>query len=734
MTFQAFSTKNKPLRHAFRIALKDGTVPGIIGTLLLSGIIISSTLAVYSNPNHADDIIYMIIRDMGSPEPVLFIVALISIIQALFSFQMLYQRGSANFYFSAGLNRSQLFTARFAAGMSWLSLAVFLSMVGSAAANLTKSVYAATQTGLIIGNTLIVGFGFLLTALIVYTVTALVCALSGTLAETLVYSILALFLPTFIFLGLNGQMIKFLWGNAHDVQDIWSYNLPDNLVISLAGFNPLLFFDPYVSAYGSRIAGQAAPVVPTWGPVLGWILITAILVWLARKFFIGRKVENTGLRGTCKPLGFVLLFPLIYVLCSIPLYIASGLSPITIATAIASGFGLSAAAFVGLSFPLRLIDRPVWKGVLIYPVYLAMIGAIVVILLTGGLGYANYQPRFDDIVRMSISYKGMPNMIIRGSYSSVSGFVDKNNNMNLVLEDAEDIKTALILHRQLIEQGDTQPGEFISNDTLVEYTLQNGTKVSRFYRTDSSDILGSMLSLDQTKAFRDLFKGYMNRTNPEPDNLDQYYHNVTSPLSNGVLYLGTPLSDQVVLINDDLSAKIRQALADDMENQSIEERYRPSVSESFILYFYANTIYQNDSGGSTYPQSPDIEYFDSGFLSRIYIDQSCPKTLEILSEITMKPEDKEIESIQIIGPYWDMLINTDNRDLASCFSSSYLRLSKLDTRMTISDPDRIDELFRLSRGFYFAGDKGYLIIAYFQDSEMSVTRYIPRIQLPEWAK
>lgn len=29
MTLQAFSMKNKPLRHAFRIALKDGMVPGI---------------------------------------------------------------------------------------------------------------------------------------------------------------------------------------------------------------------------------------------------------------------------------------------------------------------------------------------------------------------------------------------------------------------------------------------------------------------------------------------------------------------------------------------------------------------------------------------------------------------------------------------------------------------------------------------------------------------------------
>lgn len=742
MTLQVFSMKNKPARHAFRIAMKEGMVPGVIGALLLTAMITALAFAQFNNEYVREKVIFYL-GTVGFLEPTFIFIVLLAFVQALFSFQLLYQRGAANFYFGTGLNRNQLFATRFAAGMTWLSIAVCLAMASGAAVNLTQSVFATTHTRLILGNTLIIGFGLLLSALIAYTVTALVCALAGTLVETLVYGLLALLLPTFISLGLNGQMTAFLWGNAHDVQDIWEYDLPGNLVTSLAGFNPLFFFDANLAAYGYRISGYTSPDEPAWGPVLGWIFFTAVLLWLARKFFIGRKVEKTGLRGTCKPLGFILILPLIYAAGSIPLYIASGHSPIPLPTALAIGIGLSAAAFFGLAIPLRLIDRPVWKGLLAYPAYLAIIGATIALLLVGGLGYVGYQPDAADVTRVSISYKGIPNLVLRNSYGDAGGFINSNYNMHITLEDPEDIKTALTLHRRLIDQGGAQPGKSITNYTLVEYTLKNGKKTSRFYPKATSDVLESMLSLDQTKAFRELFKGVMNGMDPKSDNSGQSYLDIYSPFSHGTLYLATPLSDQIVLIDETLSEKIRQSLWEDVETQSLEERYKPTEPESYILYFIADNMHQEDAGESPSPQTIGIDDFDSKFLSRIYIDQSYSKTLSLLSGTTEKPDTKEIESIQIIGPYWDILMGTNYRDLASCFSAtlinaesvdSRIRQAKLNPGMTISDTGRIDELFRASRGFYFAGDKGYLILVQFRGGKICTTRYIPQAVMPEWAK
>ena len=88
-------------------------------------------------------------------------------------------------------------------------------------------------------------------------------------------------------------------------------------------------------------------------------------------------------------------------------------------------------------------------------------------------------------------------------------------------------------------------------------------------------------------------------------------------------------------------------------------------------------------------------------------------------------------------------MNVDHQDLEACFSSnpenpetvdSMLKQAKITPGVTTYDPKRIDELFKASRGFYFAGDNGYLILIKLHGSNTCLKRYIPRAELPEWAK
>ncbi len=65
---------------------------------------------------------------------------------------------------------------------------------------------------------------------------------------------------------------------------------------------------------------------------------------------------------------------------------------------------------------------------------------------------------------------------------------------------------------------------------------------------------------------------------------------------------------------------------------------------------------------------------------------------------------------------------------------SMLKQAKITPGVTTYDPNRIDELFKASRGFYFAGDNGYLILIKLHGSKTYLKRYIPRAELPEWAK
>ncbi len=95
-----------------------------------------------------------------------------------------------------------------------------------------------------------------------------------------------------------------------------------------------------------------------------------------------------------------------------------------------------------------------------------------------------------------------------------------------------------------------------------------------------------MLSLDDTMAFQELFRGYMNGIDPKAENPEQPCLDASSPFSQGVLYLTSPLSDRLVLLDKEFALRVRRTLAEDVANQSIEDRYKPSVPENFTLYFY----------------------------------------------------------------------------------------------------------------------------------------------------
>ena len=65
MTLPVFSMKNKPLRHAFRVALKEGMILGMISTLLFSGMLVFTIAALFANnPSRTSKIIFY----MGSME------------------------------------------------------------------------------------------------------------------------------------------------------------------------------------------------------------------------------------------------------------------------------------------------------------------------------------------------------------------------------------------------------------------------------------------------------------------------------------------------------------------------------------------------------------------------------------------------------------------------------------------------------------------------------------------
>jgi hypothetical protein len=573
-------SKTNPSRHAFAIALREGAVIGALGALLLALVVIAPVFSYYTDLYGGDQVVYEVVYAYGQSYynfayPVL--AALLGFVQALFSFRLLTNRCTSNTYFGLGLSRRQLFDARFAAGVFWLGAAVLAAMGGGAAVNLFHSDHA----GLILSRAAYLGAGLLTSALVAYALTALVCTQVGTLAEAVVYGPLALLLPTLLITGLSNQMHVFLRGfpYGYDLRynSISHFNLPGTLSSELTAFNPLFFFRPFFEKYAVYIVGTeryaSGAEALTWGPMPGWLAVAAALTLLARRSFAARQVENTGLLSACRPLAVAVTVPALWAASSAFLSMTEGYVKIPLPAALAAGGALAAMATAALYFPLRVAGRGAWRGLWALPATLAAAGLSVTLLAGGGFGYSGYVPDASSVASVEITYKGLPGLAPSSSYNSGS-LPSYENNSQITLTDPGDVALACSLHRSLASDSASE-GVSISNYTLVRYTLKDGRTMTRFYRTATAETLRAMLALDDTAAFADAVAAAFEdpaRCNPEWD----YSHPVSS-FTADVVYLAGPLSTQATLLDADTLASVRQALADDLRNQSPTPATSPRI-------------------------------------------------------------------------------------------------------------------------------------------------------------
>ena len=272
MTLETSLENRKPARHALGIALRECAIPGVVVALLMGFLLAAPAAAISRNPYLAGRITYYYGEPVVSAVfPI--VMALAGVVQGLFAFSLLFSRSASNTYFGLGLSRRQLFAARYAAGALWLAAAAVFATASGVLVNLVF----ISRSGLILGRGLYIGAGLLTTALIAYTLTAVVCSLSGTLGEGLLYSLLAALIPTLLLTGLGNQMNALLRGSPYGYSQmsdyVWDHNLPGNLFGEFTLLNPALFFYPYFAAYCAVVSCRAAPVARAGR---GWLAVTAV--------------------------------------------------------------------------------------------------------------------------------------------------------------------------------------------------------------------------------------------------------------------------------------------------------------------------------------------------------------------------------------------------------------------------------------------------------------------------
>ena len=361
------------------------------------------------------------------------------------------------------------------------------------------------------------------------------------------------------------------------------------------------------------------------------------------------------------------------------------------------------------------------------------------------LAIQTYIPRIDKIKNVSISYNGMPDLILQESFRPASFYTHNNNGM-LTTDNKNDILKIRSIHQSIINQGFTNSYQesnsiadmSINNEIGIVYTLKNGKQIRRHYRQITITVLEDMLCLDDTQAFKEYFYNYIEGNVDKTINKDDK----TLALSKldpdeAYIYISQPLSENGTIIseiNKDISQEIRQALKKDFENLSYQDRYFPQEKELYIIGFvdkdhiYPDIIVENSI--------INIWRHMSSYSIKFMIDASYENTIDIIQKYYEK-EEYTIEHILVAGRYSDMLLYNYNKgntiyQMSPFFISTNIVEHLDDATVDVTEPKQMDELYEASRGIYHMSDDGYIIYVTVTGNEHPIARYVPKDLMPQY--
>jgi ABC-2 type transport system permease protein len=628
-----------------------------------------------------------------------------AIASALLAFGFLYRKNAVNVFFSLGMSRKKLFQSRYLAGMTMTVLPPVLVLVTSFILNIilfgSSAQLLSAFTYLLLGYTIL--------AVLAFTIAAVMCILCGTVTEALFLSAYGLGGISLLLLGLNNLMGVFLHGSPYGHTSSYYFSVGENLVQRLSAINPVLFFfgaGRFLAMKGSEVSGIVPPPVELQPVVLiGWLVIAIILAYTAMKLFELRKAEIAGITGTNRGVGFVCTFIPTFFFFSLALRFGEPVFRMPLAFNVAAIAGiivyiLSEVVFRQFPFRSNLLKLPMVIGIIVL---------CVVILVSGGFGFANRLPAAGEIESVYISYKGSPDYQHSFASGSSGGGSYVFTLHDFAYSAPEDIAKVLDVHRGITEYGkqplsreaavDDPSGYTLQNEIKISYSLKNGGEFNRYYNATSVSNLIKLLYLDDTKQVRSVVDAHFQE------------ENTRSVISYGEIYLAD------LFFADEFhyqpEAQVRSALVDalrsDITSQLIEQRYFPEKPAIGVIIF-ADASVKTDMNYFGDPGLYGTNYWN---LSRIYISEDFTRTIAFLQEENLLEHfifKGEIDYLTVeryvINPPDSRYYYMEKSHYFRSFKTDYYQLPNPEK---VTDPAKQSELLSLIRTNYFAAEGGYVI-------------------------
>ena len=544
------------------------------------------------------------------------LLVVISILLGVLLFRFVTNKKTVNVYYSLGIKRADLYTARLVAGIIMMLAATLIPLAVSLGINLhffgSSAMLWRTFLFYAVHNVICVLAGL--------TISAAVSSCVGTVVESLGFSAVLAAFPSVVTMCvnysvpaiLNGAPSKTYYG-IYPVASSFSENYLDMTNSTLFGraiahINLLLLNgSSYInSATVGAMTKEAAKkwVAPSLTPYILWAVLIAAFFVFGLFMFKRRKAEICGFPGRSAVLNFVLCMIASFGAASLIIYLASKNPDISTWLLIAILLVISMAVFLVLDILIHLSFKALKKDWRIGLVHVGLMAAFLLSLYTGFFGYSSRVPDVQSIESASIS---APNALM-GSYKLGNGLQsgynsnlyfgedglkdyyyvgNRSNSLVEDFKDKDDINTVREIHKAMIKAGNLNKTNSDSDDyskrvtsqkVIIKYKLKNGRELVRVYNYVPLTDYPTLYALEDTKNWNSKIKN-------ELLNIDA---------KSMIPILFSAQMDKRTAVDEELTAGLARAIYNDISTLSSDKFLSSNAKYLGSVAFYVNREQRED--------------------------------------------------------------------------------------------------------------------------------------------
>ena len=577
------------------------------------------------------------------------LLVVISLLVGVLLFRFVTNKKTVNVYYSLGIKRADLYTARLVAGIIMMLAATLIPLAVSLGINL----HFFGSSAMLWRTFLLYAVHCTISVLAGLTIAAAVSSCVGTVIESIGFSAVLAAFPSVVTMCVNSSVPAILNGapsktyyGIYPVASSFSENYLDMTNSTLFGraiahINLLLLNrSAYInSATVGAMTKEAAKkwVAPSLTPYILWAVLIAAFFVFGLFMFKRRKAEICGFPGRSAVLNFVLCMIASFGAASLIIYFIAYTSQISRWIMIALVIVAAFLVFVILDVILHLSFKVLKKDWKIGLVHVGLMAAFLLSLYTGFFGYSSRVPDIQDIDSVSIS---APNALmgsyqlgreLGNSYSTDRYYSDvysnyyyvSNRSVSLIenFKDKDDINTVREIHKAMIKAGnihrvntnsDNYSKRITCQSVVIRYKLKNGRELVRVYEYVPLTNYPTLYTLEDTKNWN-------NKIKDELLNIDS---------ENIIPIVFSAQMDNQIAVDEELTAGLARAIYNDITTLS-SDKFLTSNAK-----YLGSVAFCVKSQGKDYSMYESSEYVNATSVTDETVEEEVIPRQEIVDALS----------------------------------------------------------------------------------------------------